>query len=76
MTARGGTHLPTKIYEIPSSRGPTYLLGYRNVERRHRNLPTPDRDATPRPDHNLPTPAGSKGITQPWTPERLDILVW
>jgi hypothetical protein len=25
MTARGGTHLPTEIYDIPSSRGPTYL---------------------------------------------------
>ena len=25
MTARGETHLPTEIYDIPSSRGPTYL---------------------------------------------------
>ena len=59
MTARGGTHLPTEIYDTPSSRGPTYLQKfttsrrrgdpptYRNVERWHRNLPTLGKERNP-----------------------------
>jgi hypothetical protein len=46
MAARGGTHLPTEIYDIPSPWGRAYDT-YRNVERRHRNLPIPwERNAT------------------------------
>ena len=37
MTARGGTHPPKKVYDIPSPGDPPTS---KSVRRRHRNLPT------------------------------------